>query len=345
MKKCFSIAALFFTFSLFSQAQAETVSLRLHTHLPPRALAQVEVITPWIKKIEQESEGKIKVQVFPALQLGGTPAQLMDQVKDGVVDMTWVNIGYTPGRYPASEVFELPFMIKSSEGASQALWQYYEANDLASTEYKDWHIIGLNVHDAGQIHMRKTPIQNATDFQGKKIRAPSRVTTKLIESLGATAIGMPINQVGEALSRGLIDGAILPWEIVPAIRAHEMVNFHTETNPNDKALYTSVFAFAMNKETYAKLAPELKKVIDANSGMVYAQLAGQAWDNSVSRARQLALERGNKFNMIKQEEIEKWQGIAQQVNEDWIRDIDQKGLDAQALLSSANELLLQYDNQ
>ncbi|OXR47957.1 C4-dicarboxylate ABC transporter [Pusillimonas sp. T2] len=344
MKKLIIALSALMSLSVAGQSIAEVVTLRLHNHLPPKALAQVDVITPWIEKVERESGGKIKIQVYPSMQLGGSPAQLMDQVKDGVVDMTWVNIGYTPGRYPASEVFELPFMIKSAEGASKALWEYFETNKLADSEYRPWKIIGLNVHDAGQIHMVNSPITSVDDFKGKKLRAPSRVTTKMIESLGATAIGMPITQVGESLSKGVVEGAILPWEIVPAIRAHEMVGYHTEIDAENKALYTAVFVFAMNKQKYQSLPQELKKVIDENSGFAYASLAGKAWDRSVPKARQLALDRGNKFNKIEGPELDKWKAAAEKVSNDWVEEVNKKGINGKELIESANQLLIKYDN-
>lgn len=324
-------------------AQSEPVTLRLHNHLPPTALPVAEVIKPWVEKVEKESGGKIKIQIYPSMQLGGTPAQLLDQTRDGVVDMTWVNIGYTPGRFTASEVFELPFMIRSSEGASKALWEYFETNKLAEKEYRHWKVIGLNVHDAGQIHTVKKQIQSMEDFKGLKIRAPSRVTTRLVEVLGGSPVGMPITQVAESLSKAVIDGAILPWEIVPAIRAQEMVSYHTETDPKDKALYTSVFVFAMNKSKYESLDSDVKKVIDNNGGYAYASFAGKAWDSSVPKARKYAETRGNKFNKIEGAELAKWKNAAKAVEVEWIQDAGKKGIDANSLLTSAKSLLKKHD--
>lgn len=107
-------------------AMAQTVTLRLHQMLPPQATIPAKALVPWAQKIEAESGGKIKVQLFHAMQLGGAPPQLFDQARDGVVDFTWTVLGYTPGRFPKTEVFELPFMSGNAEASSRAIQEYVE---------------------------------------------------------------------------------------------------------------------------------------------------------------------------------------------------------------------------
>ena len=121
----FKIATLALAASASMSAFAQDVTLRLHQFLPPQGTVPAKALTPWAKKIETESNGRIKIQLFPSMQLGGTPPQLFDQARDGVVDIVWTLPGYTPGRFPKSEVFELPFMAGlSAEKTSRALWEY-----------------------------------------------------------------------------------------------------------------------------------------------------------------------------------------------------------------------------
>jgi len=134
------------------------------------------------------------------MQLGGTPAQLVDQVKDGVADVIWTLSGYTAGRFPMMEVFELPFMMQSPEATSKALWDYVQQHGAA--EFKDVKPIAFHVHGDGVFHMRNKPITTMADLKGLKVRAPTRQTNKFLAALGATPVGMPVPQVSEALSKG-----------------------------------------------------------------------------------------------------------------------------------------------
>ncbi len=320
-------------------ASAQEVTLKIAHFLPPGSTAHAKFITPWCDKIGKESGGKLKCQIYPAMQLGGTPPQLLDQVRDGVADIVWTLPGYTAGRFPAIEVFELPFMTKTAEGSSRALWEYVKANKLDQSEFKDVHPILFHVHDEGQLHLVKGPIKQLSDFKGLKLRAPTRQTNKFIAALGATPVGMPVPQVSEALSKGVIDGAMLPWEVVPAVKAHELVKFHTETDPQSRALYTTVFIFAMNKAKYESLPVDLKKIIDANGGADASAWVGKVWDESAVGARKLASDRGNQINTVPAAELKNWETVGQSVYESWITEVSGKGHDGKALLKSAQDLI------
>ena len=230
-------------------------------------------IQPWCERIAKESNNRMKCQIYPSMQLGGTPGQLYDQVKDGVVDIIWSLPGYTAGRFPLSEVFELPFMMSSPEATSKALWDYNQ--QYASAEFKDVHPIAFHVHGPGVFHMREKPIKTMADLKGSKVRAPTRQTNRFLAALGATPVAMPVPQVSEAVAKGVIDGAVVPYEVVPSVKLQEITRFHSETDPAEPAFYTSTFMFVMNKDKYASLPPDLKKVIDANSGQAFSGEIGR----------------------------------------------------------------------
>ena len=200
-------------------AQAQEVTLKVHHFLPAGSYANSQFIQPWCDKIAKESASKIKCQVYPSMQLGGTPQQLFDQVKDGVADVVWTLPGYTAGRFPLVEVFELPFMMQSPEATSKALWDYVQTYDTA--EFKDVHPIAFHVHGPGVFHMREKPIKTMADLKGLKVRAPTRQTNRFLAALGATPVAMPVPQVSEALSKGVIDGAVVPYEVVPSVKIQE----------------------------------------------------------------------------------------------------------------------------
>jgi len=320
-------------------AMAQTVTLRLHQMLPPQATIPARAIVPWAQKVEAESGGKIKVQLFHAMQLGGAPPQLFDQAKDGVVDLTWTVLGYTPGRFPKTEVFELPFMSSSAESSSKALQEYVEK--FAADEFKDVKLIAVHTHGPGLFHT-KQPVTGLESLRGMKIRGGSRIINNMLTKLGATPVGMPVPAVTEALSKGVIDGTTIPWEVTPSLKVTELVKNHT-TFAGKEGLYTQTFAFSMNKASYEKLPPDLKKVIDNNSGQVAAALFGKAMDDGDKAGREIAVKAGNKITELELAEVQRWKRTASTVETDWVNEVKAKGIDGAKLASEARALIAKYN--
>ncbi|OPF61989.1 MULTISPECIES: TRAP transporter substrate-binding protein [Hydrogenophaga] len=320
-------------------AMAQTVTLRLHQMLPPQATIPARAIVPWAQKVEAESGGKIKVQLFHAMQLGGAPPQLFDQAKDGVVDLTWTVLGYTPGRFPKTEVFELPFMSSSAEASSKAIQEYVEK--FAADEFKDVKLIAVHTHGPGLFHT-KQPVVGLESLRGMKIRGGSRIINNMLTKLGATPVGMPVPAVTEALSKGVIDGTTIPWEVTPSLKVTELVKNHT-TFAGKEGLYTQTFAFSMNKASYEKLPPDLKKVIDNNSGQVAAALFGKAMDDGDKAGREIAVKAGNKITELELAEVQRWKRTASTVETDWVNEVKAKGIDGAKLASEARALIAKYN--
>jgi TRAP-type C4-dicarboxylate transport system substrate-binding protein len=321
-------------------AQAQDVTLKFHHIWNTQAMASVQVIGPWCDKVAAESAGKMKCQMLPAMSGGGTPPQLVDRVKDGVDDLVITLPGYTAGRFPAMEVFELPFMTNSAEAGARAAWDYLQK--YGQKEFPGTKILAIWVHDEGYVHTRDKPVKTLADFKGLKMRAPTRQTNKLLAALGASPVGMPLPAIPDAVSKGTIDGFLLPWEVMPSLKMHEMVKFHSETDASRPALYSAVFVFAMNQAKYDSLPADLKKVIDANSGPQLSQQIGKIWDNSQAAGRKLAQERGNTFYMIPNAELDNWVKASAPLYDDWIADMDKRSLPGKAMLAEARELLGKY---
>ncbi|MEK8028602.1 TRAP transporter substrate-binding protein [Pseudaquabacterium rugosum] len=320
-----------------AQAQ-ESVTLKVHHFLPAGSAAHQQFIQPWCDKIARESGNRLKCQIYPSMQLGGTPGQLFDQVKDGVADVVWTLTGYTAGRFPLTEVFELPFMMQSPEATSKALWDYTQKH--AAREYAAVHPIAFHVHGDGVFHMRDKPVRTMADLKGVKLRAPTRQTTRLLAALGATPVAMPVPQVSEALGKGVIDGAVVPYEVVPSVKIQEIVKYHSETDPSEPALYTSTFMFVMNKAKYEGLPVDLRKVIDANSGQALSGQIGKVFLAADAAGKKLI--GGNPVNVIPKSEIEAWKKAAVPVHEGWISEVNGKGAHGQQLLQAARELIQQH---
>lgn len=334
LKTALAAAAL----SVGGSALAQTVTLRLHQMLPAQATIPARALVPWAQKVEKESGGRIKVQLFNAMQLGGTPPQLFDQAKDGVVDFTWTVLGYTPGRFNKSEVFELPFMSGSAEQSSRAFQEYVEK--YAADEFKDVKLIAVHTHGPGLFHT-KTPVTDLESLRGMKIRGGSRIISNMLGKLGAIPVGMPVPAVTDGLSKGVIDGTTIPWEVTPSLKVTELVKNHT-TFAGKEGLYTQTFAFSMNKAAYEKLPADLKKVIDANSGIETAAMFGRAMDEGDKVGREIAVKAGNRIIALDVQETQRWRRTAATVETDWVNEVKAKGIDGAKLAAEARALIAKH---
>ncbi|CTQ31326.1 TRAP transporter substrate-binding protein [Jannaschia rubra] len=318
-------------------ALAQEVVLKLHQFLPAEANVPAQILDVWADNVERDSDGRIKVDRYPSMQLGGTPPQLMDQAIDGVADVIWTVVGYTPGRFPRTEVFELPFMVSDAEAASAAFWQMFESD--MQEEFTDVHLLGTWVHGQGLIHADRE-VRVPGDLRGVKVRGPSRTVNRMLETLGAVPVGMPVPAVPEALSRGVIDAATLPWEVTGSLKVPELVEHHTEFE--GPMLYTLTFVLAMNKARYEGLPDDLKAVIDANSGLEFSVFAGRTQAAADAPARQAAVDAGNTVVTLSGPEAQVWRDAAQPVHEAWVAEMEAAGIDGQALIDRARGLMDGY---
>ena len=318
-------------------ALAQTVTLKFHTFMPPQSNVWRDMHVAWMDKVEKDSGGRIKFERYPAMQLGGTPFNLFDQAKDGVVDVVWTLVGNTPGRMPRTEVFELPFMMTNAEATSRAMWEYVQAN--AKDEFKDVQLLATHVHGPGVIHTKDKPIKSVADLKGLKVRGPTRLTTSLLKSLGATPVGMPLPQIPDALSKGVIDGCVIPWEVVPSVKVHELTKYHSEFDPAGGALYTTTFVMAMNRNKYASLAPDLKKIIDDHSGMATSAWLGKTQQGNDPVGRKSAEDRKNTIYTIPPADAQEFKRKARLVEVEWMEDMNKRGHDGKKLLETARALI------
>lgn len=316
-------------------ADAAEVTLRLSHFLPPASTTHAEFLQPWADKVMEESDGRIEVQIFPSMQLGGKPPQLYSQVKTGVADMVWTVQGYTSGRFPLTEVFELPFVPGTAEATSQALWAFYK-NHLQE-EYADVKPLLLHTHAPGTLHTKDKLVKTVDDLDGMKIRLPTKSIADALGELGAVPVGMPVPQTYEALSRGVVDGTLIPFEVVSPLRINELTPYHTETG-----IYTATFLFAMNKDRYESLPDDLKAVIDRNSGAALAQKIGAVWDKAEHKGIDEAKALGHEFYTVEGEELARWKETVQPVIDGWIERTNKAGYDGAALYQEALDLVAKY---
>ena len=324
--------------AMTATSMAQEVTLRFHQMLPPQATIPAKAIIPWMEKVTADSGGRLKIEKYDTMSLGGTPPQLVDQVTDGVVDFIWTVVGYTPGRYPSTEAFELPFMMTTGEATSKAFHEYCEK--YCADEFAGMKVIAWHTHGPGLVHS-KNPVNTLEDMNGLKIRGGTRVVNQMLEKLGATPVGMPVPAVTESLSKGVIDATTIPWEVTPSLKVAELVTNHTGFSGGN-GLYTATFVVAMSQAAYDKLPDDLKKVIDDNSGIETAAMFGRTMDQGDAVGLKIAQDRNNNIITLDEAETQRWKDTATPLIDAWAAEMTGKGLDGNAMVEDAKALIAKH---
>lgn len=326
--------------ALAPASAAPEVTLRLHTFLPPVANPVKHFMQPWADKIKKDSNGRIEIKIYPSMQLGGKPTQLLQQVKDGVVDIVWTLPGFTPGVMPKLEVFELPFLHRSTKATVMALQDYVDKH--MKKDFEPYHVLIVHAH-AGALFMTKDPINKVEDFKGMKLRAYSRTNAWILEALDAAPLQLPLPELVPMLSKGTVSGSILPYEIAPAVKMHELTNYFTTLAEPQPRLSTAIFTLLMNKAKYESLPDDLKKVIDANSGRNLAPTVIEIWDRiEVNGEKIMHSKEKNKFVQLSKEETAKFKKKVQPVFDRFKKLLDDSGANGEQILADAEALEEKY---
>lgn len=261
-------AAVALGFAAGAPAQTE---LKFTTFVPPTHGFAVDVLEPLGKDIEKRSGGKVTVRVFAGNSPFGKVENQADQVKQGVTDLAFGLNGIPRGRFPRTSIMEMPFVAESADSASKALWSM-RAGSLAE-DYKDFKPIALHCHNPGLFHTRDKSLKTIADVKGLRMRAPNPPTQALLAFLGATPVGMPPGQVYENIEKGVIDGAVFPWDAIKGFRLENILKHHL-----DARVYTSCFHLVMSPKRYAELPADVRKAIDATTGKVLTDKFGAWWN-------------------------------------------------------------------
>ncbi|MYM55279.1 TRAP transporter substrate-binding protein [Thalassovita mangrovi] len=317
-----------------SAAHAQEVTLSVHHFMSQKAPLHAKFLVPLAENIAKASDGRIKLELFDSMSLGGRPGDLYDQAVDGAVDIALTLPGYTSGRFNQSEVFELPFMMQDPVATSKAFYDLVES-DLQDGEFEEAKILTGWVHGPGVIHSEE-PITKLEDLAGKEMRGPTRLVTDLLGELGATPVGMPLPKIPENLSKGVISGAVVPWEVTPSIRLAELVHNHTELG-GDKALYTATFVLAMNWDVYESMPEDLRAILDEQTGKALAEFAGNVMVEADAFGRSKA--EGNNIIQLDEAEVARWIDAAKPVYDRWIERANGEGFDGAAAIEKAKALI------
>ncbi len=327
--------------ALVSGAATAQITLKLHHLLSAKAPAHTKMLVPWANDVEKAAGGKVKIQIYPAMSLGGKPPELINQVRDGVVDIVWTVNGYTAGLFPRSEVFELPFVHTNSATATNLAMRDMFNNGAIAEEYKSVKVMFLHVHAGQGIQMAEKNVRTPDDLKGLKMRIPSRTGAWIIEALGASPAAMPVPALPQALSKKVVDGALIPWEIIPPLHLQDVTKFQIE-GLNSVRFGTTTFQVSMNPGTWAKLPPNVQKAFTANNGEARVRAVGKSWTDAEVGGLAVAMKAGNKHTVLTEAELALFKAKLNPVVQRWVDEVKTKGIDGQALVDQARKLIAKY---
>ncbi len=325
---------------LSAAASAQQIVLKLHHFLGPKSPAQVKMLEPWARNVEKASGGKVKIEIYPSMSLGGQPPQLINQARDGIVDIVWTVNGYTAGLFPRSEVFELPFVHTNNPVATnlamRAMFDKY-----LKPEYKGVHVLFLHVHQGQGIQMVDKLVRKPEDMKGLKMRIPTRTGAWVIEALGASPVGMPVPDLPQALSKKVIDGAFIPWEIIPALKLQDMIKYFIE-GPNKTRFGNTTFQVSMNEARWNSLPPDVQKAFTESSGEAWVREVGKIWAEDDDEGIAVAVKHGDQHIMLTDAELAAFKAKLEPVVERWETDVAKQGIDGKALVAEARKEIAKY---
>jgi TRAP-type C4-dicarboxylate transport system substrate-binding protein len=337
-----SAAASLATPALLRLARADAplphVTFKLHHAFSSVSCLHANFLAPWAHNIEEQSSGRIRIDLFPSMALGGQPAELFDQARDRIVDIVWAMPSDTPGRFPKIELFELPFVPpRRALVGSKAIEDF--ATDHLMDEFREVHPICFSCADRGVLHAHR-PVRTVAEVKGLRLDVSTRFTAAAVAMLGGHPLPMPSGQLPLAIARHVVDGCIVPWDMVPALKLNNLLKAHTDFA--DDALSTTTAVLAMNKTAYEKLPAELKKVIDDNSGQLAASMAGTMWDLKAKAVADAVSQSGDIVVTLDPDAAARWRKAAQPVVDAWRKAIKARKADGDRLLTSARDLFEKY---
>ena len=310
-------------------ASAQTIELKLSHFVPPQHTFH-KWVTAWAEKLEKESNGRLKFTIYPNGQLVGPPNRQLDAARNGITDIAWVLHGVTPGRYPMTELANLPFAWKgTTDDIVETAKRMTElAPKYLAAEHTGLHILFMSMANPVIVYS-KTPITKLEDFKGMKIRYASAANKVMLDSLGATTLLIPPPDSQDALAKGIIAGATFPHEAGIAYDLAGVVKYALEPG-----MASATFVAAMNPAKYNSLPADLKALIDKETGVAAAESFGKAWAAQEKFARELETsKKGLTINTLSDGDIAKLKELAKKQTDDEIAKLEKDGKPAKAFMA------------
>ncbi len=343
MKNLKKLPALFLAVFLLVPAHgfAAEITLRIHHFLSEDSLPHTGLLEPWARQVEADSKGRIEVNIYPGMELGGKTTELVDQAIEGTVDIVWTAAAYTPERFPHAEVFTLPLVHDGNTAATnQAIMSAID--DLLYQDFTQVKPLLVHVQAGHSLHLPHKTVKGLSDLSGLTIRpAGRRVGSWAVEALGAATSKKRHPKLSKALEQNKLDGALMSFQLAQALDVIDAAKSHTMLDQNNY-FGTSLYLFLMNQARYDALPLELQEVIDLNSGMNLAKQAGLVWQEAETKAIEVARQHGNVINVLNDQQRLLAEMALQDVLDHWSESVIKHGIDGPHMIKQARQEIDRY---
>jgi TRAP-type C4-dicarboxylate transport system substrate-binding protein len=293
-----------------ASAPAQETRMIFATVTAPTSPMAAQVLKPWAERVNEQGKGALALDIREGFTLANY-GNVYTRVMDDVVGAAFALQAPIGGKFQLSEVAGLPYISETAEQASVALWRLYKTGMMAG-EYGEIVPVMLSAIAQSGLHLNKAP-SSIDDLRGLKVMADGKVQNQVVSVIGATPISLQINEVYEAIQRGVLDGVQVAWTAFPTFKLAEVTHYHIDTR-----LGTSTAMVFMAKKKYDQLPAAARQVIDANSGEAESRKFGQYWDRQNSGTRERVKAEGkHQIVTLTPEQTRQWQSRVQPAIEDW----------------------------
>ena len=310
----------------------EPVTLNLGHPFPEQHPIHQGALVPFAEAVNEATDGTVTIEFHPGGALGPPPATY-DNVVTGAQELGWALQGYHAGRFPVTQVIEMPFQFTSAVQATNVLWDLYEEFPELQDEYDDVKLLGLWVHDIGDLWTKDKKVETLEDVAGLTLRFPTPVLASVIEKMGGTPIGMPAPEIFDSLERGVIDGLMIAVSGLQSFQLYPVLAYGVECN-----CYVAAQYLTMNLDAWNALSPAQQAVIDGLSGRTLSLNAAVVYDGAYARVSEIAVEEGVEKYVLPADELARWVAIGDEVIDEWIAEREAEDVPGQAMFDRLQEL-------
>lgn len=313
-------------------ADAKTIELSFASYIPPFHWGHSQLFEPWAKAVQKATNGKVKVTIYPAGSLL-KPRETYEGVKRGAADIGIGFAAFNPGRFPLCEAAGLPLGAPTAKLTGHAFWKLYKNFPALNKEFSDVKVIVITTSTPAKLLTRK-PVRSMKDLKGMKIRVPGKWDAKTITKLGGTPILMPTSQIYMSLERGVIEGAVAPYDTLVSFKLKELVTDVTDVNLGSVVMY-----WIMNLEKWKSFPADIQKQIDSVSGDNLIDQACEVFDKNVELGKEAGVKKGIAIHKLSSAEKPKWTAVFKAVQDEWSQSMEDKGLPGKKFLQELRQLL------
>jgi TRAP-type C4-dicarboxylate transport system substrate-binding protein len=315
----------------------DVIELKYHQHNPPTEWNSVNGHAVLAKKIEEATNGRVKVTVFPAETLGKATSA-MDMAITGIADISWGYIGNFPGRFPVTDLLSLPMMgAVSAEHGSKVAMEMFNTTPEMQKEFSDVKVLFLHTISPHYVATTSQKVQSLEDLNGLRVRAIPGAPLKYLQALGATPVNISMPETYEALEKGTADASCADWSGYAGFKLDDLLSYVVE-----EPLYVNTFFLVMNQKKWDSLPPDVQEAIESVCGEAGSEFISQVWDEGNEISKEKTLAKGVEVIKLSDEERQRWTEAAPQVWDEYIKIVDSKGYDGQALVDKVKGLFEQY---